>query len=211
MIDVKTLTLGYLDTNCYIVTDIDTGKKAVIDPGSKSVELVEMIKKSDAASFEYILLTHGHFDHIWFSAEVKKLTGAKIAVSRQDANFLKNGELNLSSVFGIRDFPQICPDVLLENSHKFYLGNTELTYICTPGHTVGSGCFISFSDKIIFSGDTLFRLSAGRTDFPTGDSMEMQSSLKKLLSLSGDFEVYPGHGEKTSLEYERKNNPYVSV
>lgn len=211
MIKVEAFPVGYLSTNCYIITDTETNRSAVVDPGYKSAEVLNRIKLLGLDTFDYILLTHGHFDHIWFAEAIKKLTSAKIVISRQDAHFLSDGALNLSSVFGIKDFPITVADVTLENGDTLNLGATQLTYISTPGHTVGSGCYISFSDKVIFSGDTLFRLSMGRTDFPTGDSAELNSSLKKLMCLQGNFRVYTGHGEETDLEYERKNNPYVRV
>ncbi len=210
MISVETFQVGFLGTNCYIVTDESTNRRAVVDPGYKSPELVKRIQELGADTFDYILLTHGHFDHIWYTEEIRGLTGAKVVISKGDAPFLSDGSLNLSSAFSIRNFPVVSPDIILENNDTIMLGNTELTLLSTPGHTVGSSCFISFADNIIFSGDTLFRLSMGRTDFVTGDALELNNSLKKLLRLQGDFVVYPGHNEVTTLEYERKNNPYVS-
>lgn len=211
MINVDIIPVGHLSTNCYIVTDLSTGRKAVVDPGYKSGELLKKIEKSGKDTFDYILLTHGHFDHIWFAEEVKALTGAKIVISVEDAPFLTDSMLNLSAGFGFRSFPKISADITLSNGDKLMLGESEFTFLSTPGHTVGSGCFVFFSDRIIFSGDTLFKLSMGRTDFVTGNPLDMQKSLKKLAGLSGDFKVFPGHGETTTLEYERKNNPYVSV
>lgn len=211
MISVKTFPVGHLGTNCYIVTDENTNRKAVIDPGYKSSELLKFIEESDKNSFDYILLTHGHFDHIWFAEEIKTLTGAKVVVSSKDASFLSDGFLNLSASFGFRSFPVISCDITLNNGDTLFIGDTELTFLSTPGHTVGSGCYVSFEDKVIFSGDTLFKLSMGRSDFATGNQNELFASLKKLANLQGDFAVYPGHGEATTLEFERNNNPYVSV
>lgn len=213
MITVETFPVGHLSTNCYIVTDLNTNRRAIIDPGYKNADLVKRIEQSGKNTFDYILLTHGHFDHIWFAEEIKALTGAKIIISKEDAPFLSDGMLNLSSAFGMLafEFPKIHADVTLEDGDKFNLGETEFTFMLTPGHTVGSGCFISFSDNVIFSGDTLFKLSMGRTDFVTGDPVRILDSLKRLGKLQGDFAVYPGHGEATTLDFERKNNPYVSV
>lgn len=213
MIKVETHPVGYLSTNCYIITDEETGRRAIVDPGYKNAELVKRIEELGKSTFDYILLTHGHFDHIWFAEDIKALTGAKVVISSDDAPFLSDNSLNLSSAFGMLpfDFPRITADITLKDKEVLNLGNSELTFMLTPGHTVGSGCFIFFRDKIIFSGDTLFRLSMGRTDFVTGDEVKMASSLSRLARLQGDFEVYPGHGEPTTLEYERKNNPYVSV
>ncbi|MBR3988763.1 MAG: MBL fold metallo-hydrolase [Clostridia bacterium] len=210
MINVETFQVGFLGTNCYIVTDESTKRRAVIDPGYKSPQLVKRIQELGVDTFDYILLTHGHFDHIWYTEEIRALTGAKVVISKGDAPFLSDSSLNLTSTFNIRNFPLLSADIVLDNNDKIMLGETEFTLLSTPGHTVGSSCFISFKDNVIFSGDTLFRLSMGRTDFVTGDALELDSSLKKLASLKGDFLVYPGHNEVTTLEFERKNNPYVS-
>ena len=209
MIKVETFPVGHLATNCYIVIDEKTNRKAIIDPGYKSAELLKKIKKYGPKTFDYILLTHGHFDHIWYTDELRELTGAKVMISVNDAPFLTDGNKNLSAVFGMRNFPLIVADKGLCDRETFMLGETELCFINTPGHTLGSGCFISHKDKVIFSGDTLFRLSMGRTDFPTGDDAALLSSLRKLAALQGDYMVYPGHGESTTLEFERNNNPYV--
>ncbi len=211
MIKVETFPVGHLATNCYIITDKKTNRKAVVDPGYNSAELLKKIKKCGVKTFDYILLTHGHFDHIWYADELRDLTGARVLISYGDAPSLADGNKNLSAVFGIRHFPLIVADKALCDRDTFLLGETEFTFINTPGHTSGSGCFVSYKDKVIFSGDTLFRLSMGRTDFPTGDESDMLSSLRKLAALPGDFMVYPGHGESTTLDFERNNNPYVRL
>ncbi len=209
MIKVEIYPVGHLATNCYIVIDEKSNRKAIIDPGYKSAELLKKIKKHGVKTFDYILLTHGHFDHIWYADELREVTGAKILISALDAPFLTDGNRNLSAVFGVRNFPVVAADKALSEGDTIMLGETELIFVNTPGHTIGSGCFISHKDKLIFSGDTLFKLSMGRTDFPTGDDTAMLSSLRKLASLDGDYVVYPGHGESTTLEFERNNNPYV--
>lgn len=211
MIKVETFLVGHLSTNCYIITDETTNRRAIIDPGYKNADLLKRIKKLGKDTFDYILLTHGHFDHIWYAEELRSLTGAKLVISKEDSAFLLDGRLNLSSVFGIKNFPQICADMVVSDGDKLKLGSSEFSFMSTPGHTVGSGCFIFFDDKVIFSGDTLFKLSQGRTDFPTSDQLMMVNSLKRLASLQGDFTVYPGHNEATTLEFERQNNPFVSV
>lgn len=209
MIKVEIYPVGHLATNCYIVIDEKSNRKAIIDPGYKSAELLKKIKKHGVKTFDYILLTHGHFDHIWYADELREVTGAKILISALDAPFLTDGNRNLSAIFGVRNFPVVAADKALSEGDTIMLGETELSFVNTPGHTLGSGCFISHKDKLIFSGDTLFKLSMGRTDFPTGDDAAMLSSLRKLASLDGDYVVYPGHGESTTLEFERNNNPYV--
>lgn len=209
MINVETFPVGYLATNCYIITDEKTGRRAIIDPGYKDSTLLKRVKKLGKDTFDYILLTHGHFDHIWFTEELRSLTGAKVLISKEDAPFLMDGRLNLSATFGISAFPETACNKALKDGDKFNLGETEFTFMSTPGHTAGSGCYISFAEKLIFSGDTLFRASHGRFDFPTGDLSALINSLKRLMNLSGDFKVFPGHNEPTTLDYERNNNPGV--
>jgi len=211
MINIETFVVGHISTNCYIITDTETNRRALVDPGYKSAELLNRIKEQGADTFDYILLTHGHFDHIWFAGEISGLTGAKIVISADDAPFLADGNLNLSANFGFRNIPEISAGITLKGGDSLKLGNTNFKFLSTPGHTIGSGCYVFFEDKVIFSGDTLFKLSMGRTDFVTGNETDILRSLKRLASLEGDFDVYPGHGDKTTLDYERKNNPYVSV
>ena len=210
MITIETFIVGHIATNCYIITDTATNRRAVVDPGYKSAELTNRIKELGTDTFDYILLTHGHFDHIWFASGIRELTGAKIVISEDDAPFLTDGSLNLSANFGLRNISDLSADVTLKDGDHLMLGNTCIKFIRTPGHTIGSGCYVSFEDKIVFSGDTLFKLSMGRTDFVTGNEAEIMKSLNRLASLEGDFDVLPGHGDKTTLDYERKNNPYVS-
>lgn len=210
MITIETFIVGHIATNCYIITDTVTNRRAVVDPGYKSAELTNRIKELGTDTFDYILLTHGHFDHIWFASGIRELTGAKIVISEDDAPFLTDGSLNLSANFGLRNISDLTADVTLKDGDHLMLGNTCIKFIRTPGHTIGSGCYVSFEDKIVFSGDTLFKLSMGRTDFVTGNEAEIMKSLNRLASLEGDFDVLPGHGDKTTLDYERKNNPYVS-
>ena len=210
MITIETFIVGHIATNCYIITDTATNRRAVVDPGYKSAELTNRIKELGTDTFDYILLTHGHFDHIWFAIGIRELTGAKIVISEDDAPFLTDGSLNLSANFGLRNISNLSADVTLKDGDYLMLGNTCIKFIRTPGHTIGSGCYVSFEDKIVFSGDTLFKLSIGRTDFVTGNEAEIKKSLNRLASLEGDFDVLPGHGDKTTLDYERKNNPYVS-
>lgn len=210
MITIETFIVGHIATNCYIITDTATNRRAVVDPGYKSAELTNRIKELGTDTFDYILLTHGHFDHIWFASGIRELTGAKIVISEDDAPFLTDGSLNLSANFGLRNISDLTADVTLKDGDHLMLGNTCIKFIRTPGHTIGSGCYVSFEDKIVFSGDTLFKLSMGRTDFVTGNEAEIMKSLNRLASLEGDFDVLPGHGDKTTLDYERKNNPYVS-
>ena len=204
---VKRISVGELGTNCYIYCDEATGRCAIIDPGDFDDYLQKSIEQSGCDKFDYILLTHCHFDHVRGVGKVKELTGAKIAIFTSDAPGLRDIFINLSSPFTGRGEVYPNPDVEFIDHEKFMVGETEFTVMHTPGHTVGSCCFIT--EGIIFSGDTLFRMSAGRTDFPGGSMTDLRNSLRRLAALEGDYQVYPGHEEPTTLAYERVYNLYM--
>ena len=204
---VKRISVGELGTNCYIYCDDATGRCAIIDPGDFDDYLQSAIEKSGSDKFDLILLTHCHFDHAAGVKKVKKLTGAKIAIFTSDAPGLRDCFVNLSAPFTGKGEAYPKPDVEFADRETFHVGETEFTVMHTPGHTVGSCCYIA--DGVIFSGDTLFRMSAGRTDFPGGSASELRRSLRRLSDLEGDYEVYPGHDEPTTLAYERKFNLYM--
>lgn len=205
-IDVKCTVVGIMQENCYIVTDKATGLIALVDTGAVSVTLKNFIKQN-SDKIKYVLLTHGHFDHIGYAGKVKEETNAKVVISKQDEPFLSDSNYNLSVMAIGEPVEEVSADITLNDGDKLMLGETEITFMLTPGHTKGSGCYII--DNCIFSGDTLMKLSMGRTDFPTGDISDMENSLKKLANLQGDYNVFSGHGDFTTLSYERKYNPYM--
>lgn len=205
MIKYKIFNVTQLATNCCYLIDEATGKSAVIDPGDKSDELIKAIE-ADSGSLEYVILTHGHYDHIAYAKKLADLFNAKIITGERNNDFLSNSQLNLSLFHDIFISP-FSADILLNDNDKFMLGETEIKYLATPGHTVGCGSYIA--GDTIFSGDTLFCESYGRTDLPTGNDKQMLSSLKKLKNLPGDYTVIPGHGPATTLEHERKYNPLM--
>ena len=208
-VKVQCHEVGLLGTNCYLITDEATGKSAIVDPGGVTDDLDKSIQEIGANSFEYILLTHGHFDHIGGVNYYKGLLKPQIAIHEKDAVFTENGEVNLGLMYMRTPMPPFKADLLLNDGDVLVLGETRIKLLHTPGHTCGSSCYVV--DDILFSGDTLMRLSIGRTDFPTGNYDEIKDSLKKLAALHGDFRVFPGHGEATTLEFERENNPYLGM
>ncbi len=209
MIDVKVFKVGVLATNSYLVTDKETGKVAVVDPGFADKRLTAALEEVGKETVEYILLTHGHFDHIGAVFEYAEKFGAKVVISALDAPFLSDNSLNLSGRL-FRGIEPIEADITLDDNDTVTLGNTVLRFIHTPGHTCGSGCYVSEEDRIIFSGDTLFYRSVGRSDFATSDPVALLDSLHKLMNLQGDYRVLPGHDMETSLSEERMYNPYLS-
>ena len=204
---VKRISVGELGTNCYLYCDEATGRCAMIDPGDFDDALQKQIEKFGCDKFDYILLTHCHFDHVAGVSRAKELTGAKVAIFLSDAPGLRDMFVNLSAPFTGRGEVYPKPDIQLIDREIIKVGQTEFTVMHTPGHTVGSCCFIM--DGIIFSGDTLFRRSAGRTDFPGGSVSELRRSLQRLAALEGDYQVYPGHEDATTLAHERMYNPYM--
>lgn len=205
-LNIKTIQLGPISANCYILTDSETGISAVIDPGEWNNELETLI---DGLKIEYILLTHGHFDHILGAAALKEYTGAKVAVHKEDADCLKDEHKSLCAWEMPDTQKALSADVLLSDGDLISIGNSTLKVMHTPGHTRGGVCYIGESDRVIFSGDTLFCLTAGRTDFPGSSTEALFDSLKKLKNLDGDFTVYTGHNRSTTLSYERIYNRYM--
>ena len=205
MITVKTLVLGALYNNTYIIKDEPTGALAVVDPACSSQKLSDAINEL-GGDLQYILLTHGHFDHIGGVQFLRDRFDTKVAVGEDELILINDEFLNGSHIHHL-EVNKVDVDLALSDCEVLKLGETEFKYIKTPGHTVGGGCYVF--DDCIFTGDTLFCQSIGRTDFPTSDPEEMMASLEKLSALDGDYIVYPGHDVYSTLENERKYNPYM--
>lgn len=193
---IKTLPVGQLETNCYIVTDEKTLRCAVIDPGDESNTILDYLEDNHLRC-EAILLTHGHYDHVGAVATVAEETGAKVYMNRRDD-------------IGARDprMPFTLPEggVYIDEGDTVEVGALRFEVLATPGHTPGS---LSLRcGEALFTGDTLFRGSCGRTDLPGGSMEDELRSLKKLCDLPGDYEVYPGHMDASSLDRERALNYY---
>ena len=194
---------GSMDNNCSLIIDEKTNQSALVDCNEFSQKMIDMIGDTN---LKYILLTHGHFDHIIGVKSVKEKYGAQVVISKEDEPMLNSAKLSLA-VFCNAPQNNVDADIIVKDGDEITLGKTKIKVMATPGHTSGSVCYIA--ENCIFSGDTLFYCSCGRTDFPSGSPEQMRSSLQKLKALDGDYKVYTGHNNLTTLDFERKNNPYM--
>lgn len=203
--------VGSLATNCYILICEQTHKALIIDPGFPAEEANDILNEilQNGFKVEKILNTHGHVDHIIGNEILKRLTKSKILIHRNDALMLIDPSKNLSSMLGL-DIISPKADRLLEEGDIIKVGNLELEVIHTPGHTEGSISLFCEKEKVVFTGDTLFAGSIGRTDLPGSSFEKMMHSLKKLMNLSDETVVYPGHGGKTTIGREKRMNPFLS-
>lgn len=198
---IHKFTLGGLQTNSYIITD-EKSFCVIIDPGDSPQELIEFIANRKV---DYILLTHCHYDHIAGLNVVKKYTDASVIVHHSEAEWLSDPVLNLSEQTNFHIISE-WPDILLNGNEIIQCGALTIKAIHTPGHTPGSTCFL-LNQKYLFTGDTLLAGIVGPTNLPYSDRELLKSSIKsQLYSLEGDITIYPGHGETTTLSYERENN-----
>ena len=202
------LQLGMLQTNCYILA-AQTGAAAVIDPGAQG-QRVEQLLLEQGLDLKLILLTHAHFDHTGGVRYLKeRFPQAQVLVGEKDMPLYQSSVYSLADQLGAPGEGENLPcDRWLKNGEQVALDELSLAVLETPGHTPGSVCYIAGS--CLFSGDTLFLGSAGRTDFYFGDAAQLRQSLKVLYHLPGDYTVYPGHGPKTTLERERLSNPFMN-
>lgn len=193
---------GPLDTNCYIIVDEDSNETAVIDPGGNEEKLISILVE-EKAELKYILLTHGHFDHTGAAMALKNMYQVPVFIAKEDYELI---QLKNSELFYMEEYDGSLKDFITEES-VFELGKNKITCIKTPGHSPGGVCF--YVDSILFSGDTLFNRSIGRTDFLGGDYGTLVNSIKtKLMVLPKNTTVLPGHGEETTIGLEEQYNPF---
>ena len=195
MLNVHALVLGAYQTNCYIIHD-DTSKTCcVIDPGYQSEDILDKLSEL-GLTLEAVLLTHGHFDHVGAVRDLAADTGCSVYLCAEDLNMPAN--LTAGKLYYTHTYVE---------GTQLHLAGLDISVLQTPGHTPGSGCLRV--DNTLFAGDTLFAGSCGRTDLPGGSWTQMQQSLKRLSGIEADLWVLPGHGESTTLNEEKRHNPYL--
>lgn len=204
--EVIRIPAGIYAANCYLVYDENTKEGIAIDPGGDVDDIVRKIEEL-GLDIKYIVLTHGHADHIAGVMGLKEYTNAQVAVHKDDAPMLKDGEKNFSSKMAMGKV-EFEADILLEEKDIIEFGNLSCEVIHTPGHT--PGCISLKIEDSLFTGDTLFAGSIGRTDFE-GSSFDsiMDSIKRKLVVYPDDTKVYPGHGPSSTIKMEKRNNPFL--
>ena len=195
MLIIDTLPLGDYQTNCYIVRREDSRKALILDPGYEPEIILSFLEENHLTP-EAIALTHGHFDHVGAVKELAAETGCRVYLNEKD----------LAMPPMMTAGPLFYTDTYAEGD-QLTLAEIPVTVLETPGHTPGSVCLVM--DRHLFSGDTLFAGSCGRTDLPGGDARAMKASLARLAALKENYQVHPGHGHGSTLYWEKKTNPYL--
>lgn len=203
MILIKTIPVGQLEANCYVVMDEDSAEAIIVDPGDEPDRILEIAEGLDV---KYIVLTHAHFDHVGAVEDIKEATDAQIALHQADMPVYETVQ-DHAGYWGFNMPPLPKPDVFLNEGDEIYIGQAKLTVIHTPGHSPGSICL--YSDQgFVLTGDTLFAGSIGRTDFPGGSYKSIRESFRKLMGLPAGTNVLSGHGPASTIGTEKSDNMF---
>lgn len=206
-IKIGRMVVGMYATNCYILFREGSQDVIVVDAPDKGAEMAQKLKEN-GFNVAAILLTHGHFDHIWGASELRSATGAKIYALDKEQALMEDSEINMSA--SMNRPTRVKVNKYLRDGDEIELADIKIKVIATPGHTVGSCCYYIEEAGIVCSGDTVFFESVGRSDLPTGSGAELERSAKeKLLVLPDDTKLYPGHGDHTTVGHEKKYNPFL--
>lgn len=204
---VEQYVVGTVQTNCYLAINDDTKETLIIDPGANAKELADIIEKEKLNPVA-ILLTHGHFDHAGGAEELAKHFDLSIYAEEHEKETLENPALNLSSWEGTSKV--YYADCYLKDEQEIDLAGFHIRVFHTPGHTVGGCCYFFSYQNVLFSGDTLFCMSVGRTDFPKGSASQLVNAIReKIMVLPDEIMVYTGHNDTTTIGTERMYNPYL--
>lgn len=203
---LKAMSVGSMQANCYIVADEKTNEAVIFDPGDEPERIIEVIN-NNKFNVKSIVLTHSHFDHIGGCSKIKEIFDVPLIICEGEEAIISNADLNLTSAF--ESGYTLNYDYVLKDGEKYSIGELEFKTIHTPGHTPGGACYFFEKEGVLISGDTLFRYSIGRTDFPMGSTKDIIKSLSRLSLLDDDVIVYPGHGNSTTILEEKEHNPYM--
>lgn len=204
---IETYVVGPVQTNCFFVINDETKEMVIIDPGASANQLAKKIEDAGYAP-KAILLTHGHFDHATGAKELSEHFNIQIYAHEAEKEVLESAEKNSSWMIGKE--MTFSADIYLKDEQEIDLAGFHFRVLYTPGHTIGGCCYYLGYEGTLFSGDTLFLESVGRTDLPTGSMSQIVRSIReKLMTLPDDTNVYPGHGDPTRIEVERMYNPYL--
>ena len=205
-IEIKSMTLGMVATNCYLIINKENKEALLVDPADNALRISNVIEEN-GCTLKAILLTHGQFDHIMALNDLKKRYNVPVYAHEEEEDVLKQSSLNLSGSIGQIYTTQA--DVYVKDGEHLKLAGLDVIVLYTPGHTKGGACYYFPEEKVLMSGDTLFHCSIGRTDFPTGSMSQLVRSVKEqLFVLPDDVQVYPGHDSVTSIGYEKQYNPF---
>lgn len=202
---IKNLVVGPLGANCYIIADERTRDTIIIDPGDEPDRIIDIIKENNL-KVKYIICTHAHFDHVGAVADVKNETDAKVVI-HQDELEIYNSAMDHAALWGYELEPLPEPDMFVNEGDKLEIGNLKFEILHTPGHSPGGICL--YGEDIIFTGDTLFAGSVGRTDFYGGDLNKLKKSFLRLMSLPPDTKVFAGHGPSSTIRSEKTGNFFI--
>lgn len=206
---IKTCVLGMVSTNCYIIYKETIKEAVIVDPADNGMYILNKCRELGVTPVA-VLLTHGHCDHIMAVEDIRRSFHVTVYVGMNEDKLLKDPYENLSGSFGTEQ-TSLEADYLLRDKEEIQLAGFRIKVLETPGHTSGSVCYLFEEEDVLISGDTLFENSLGRTDLPTGSSSDIIKSIsERLFALKDDIMVYPGHGEPTTIGYEKKYNPVAA-
>ncbi|MCI0468450.1 MAG: MBL fold metallo-hydrolase [Nitrospirae bacterium] len=202
---IKNIVVGPLEANCFIIADEVSKKAMVVDPGDEPERIIDFIKGNEF-NVEHIVCTHGHFDHVGAASDLKKQTGAKFLIHKDDLE-IYHAAKDMAALWGFEMDDIIEPDDFVKEGEVIKVGSLRLEVIHTPGHSPGGICI--YGEGIVLTGDTLFAGSVGRTDFYGGDMDKLLESIKRLMTLPDETRALPGHGPESSIAREKRTNIFA--